>query len=121
MIELVISGGQSGADLGGWKAAKASGILTGGFMPLGFKTEDGDHPEYAELYGAEMLSSPAYPVRTAANVERSDATVFFGFISAGHAATKRAIDRYSKPLVRICPEAWVENDLIEVFRLLRSS
>jgi hypothetical protein len=38
MIERVISGGQTGADQAGWRAARAAGIPTGGFMPKGFLT-----------------------------------------------------------------------------------
>jgi hypothetical protein len=48
MIERVIAGGQTGADQAGWRAARASGIATWGFMPLGFLTEDGPRPEFAE-------------------------------------------------------------------------
>ena len=33
MIDLVISGGQTGVDQAGWRAAKACGIRTGGWMP----------------------------------------------------------------------------------------
>ena len=33
MIELVISGGQTGADQAGWRSAKKAGIATGGYMP----------------------------------------------------------------------------------------
>ena len=49
MIDRVISGGQTGADQAGWRAAKASGIPTGGWMPKGFLTEDGPRPEFAGL------------------------------------------------------------------------
>ena len=41
MIKLVISGGQSGADQAGWRAAQACDIPTGGWMPFGFLTEEG--------------------------------------------------------------------------------
>jgi len=49
MLERVISGGQTGADQAGWRAARASGIPTGGAMPGGFLTEDGARPDFAEL------------------------------------------------------------------------
>jgi hypothetical protein len=38
LVTKVISGGQSGADLGGLRAAKVLGIQTGGSMPKGFLT-----------------------------------------------------------------------------------
>jgi len=40
-LEMVISGGQTGADRGGLIAAKELGIPTGGTAPLGYKTEAG--------------------------------------------------------------------------------
>ena len=56
MLDKVISGGQTGADQAGWRAARAVGIPTGGWMPLGFLTEDSPRPEFADLYGAHTLS-----------------------------------------------------------------
>ena len=51
-IKKIISGFQTGADIGGILAAKRLGLETGGTMPKGFRTEDGPRPEFAELYGA---------------------------------------------------------------------
>ena len=48
--------------------AQAYGIPRGGAMPLGFVTEDGPRPDYAELYGAVELPTPSYPERTRGNV-----------------------------------------------------
>jgi hypothetical protein len=78
MIELIISGGQTGADQAGRRAAKAAGIPTGGWMTQGFLTEDGGRPEFAELYGARELESPDYPSRTRANVAMADGLIWFG-------------------------------------------
>ena len=41
MIKKIISGGQSGADLAGLKAAIKLGIETGGFIPKNYRTENG--------------------------------------------------------------------------------
>lgn len=91
MLDRVISGGQTGADQAGWRAAKACGIPTGGWMPLGFLTEDGPRPEFAEMYGAAELGSAEYPARTRANVRESGATIWFGDLrSPGSIATHRA-------------------------------
>lgn len=76
-LDRLISGGQTGADQAGWRAAKAAGITTGGWMPKGFLTEDGPRPEFAELYGAAEHPSPKYPPRTRANVLMSDVTLIF--------------------------------------------
>jgi hypothetical protein len=78
MLERILSGGQTGADQAGWRAAKAAGIPTGGAMPLGFLTEDGPRPDFAELYGAHQLESADYPAPTEANVRDSDGTLLFG-------------------------------------------
>jgi hypothetical protein len=62
VLEKIISNGQTGLDQAGWRAARAAGIPTGGWMPKGFLTEDGPHPEFAEDFGAlEWVTSEAYP------------------------------------------------------------
>jgi len=89
MLERIITGGQTGADQAGWRAASACGIATGGWMPMGFRTEgrpldDGSigpdelHPEFAEQYGAQELESLEYRQRTRANVRMADAVAWFG-------------------------------------------
>jgi hypothetical protein len=78
MLERILSGGQSGADQAGWRAAKAAGIATGGAMPLAFLTEDGPWPDFAELYGAHQIDSADYPARTKATVKAADGTLWFG-------------------------------------------
>jgi hypothetical protein len=78
MLEKVVTGGQTGADQAGWRAARAFGIPTGGYMPLGFLTEAGPRPGFAELYGAVEMRTAAYPPRTEANVRETDATLWFG-------------------------------------------
>jgi Circularly permutated YpsA SLOG family len=89
MLERVIAGGQTGADQAGWRAAKAAGIATGGWMPMGFRTEgavledgtvgpDESHPEFVELYGARSHESLEYRVRTRENVREADALAWFG-------------------------------------------
>jgi hypothetical protein len=78
MLEKIISGGQTGADQAAWRAAAACGIATGGWMPKGFLTEDGNRPEFATLYGACEMPTAAYPPRTRQNAQDSDATLWFG-------------------------------------------
>lgn len=90
MIELVISGGQTGADQAGWRAAKAAGIPTGGWMPKGYRTEDGPRPEFAALYGARMHASSSYVPRTQANVKMSGLTIVFD------ASQTEVLERMSK-------------------------
>ena len=78
MITKVIVGFQSGADIGAARAARRFNIEVGGFMPLGFLTEDGPRPDYARLYGARETTSTSYPERTRRNAQSADATLWFG-------------------------------------------
>jgi hypothetical protein len=48
MIEKVMSGGQTGADHGGLRAARRCGIATGGWAPRGWLTEAGPAEWLAE-------------------------------------------------------------------------
>lgn len=98
-IDKVVSGGQTGADFAGWRAAKRCGIVTGGFMPKGFLTEVGPRPEFAELYGAVEHVSPQYPPRTFVNAGISHFTLWFGRgDSRGYACTERACSRQGRPI-----------------------
>lgn len=78
MIEIIISGGQTGVDQAGWRAAKECGIPTRGWMPKGWLTEDGPRPEFETLYNAQEHKSSEYPPRTMANVLSADATIWIG-------------------------------------------
>lgn len=90
MIERIISGGQSGADQAGLRAARAVGIPTGGSVPKGWLTEDGPATWLAE-WGLKEHWSDKYPPRTKQNVIDSDATIWFGRgDSRGYGCTRRA-------------------------------
>ena len=52
MLEKICSGGDTGASQAAWRAATVFGIPTGGWLPSGYLTDDGAHPEFAEQYGA---------------------------------------------------------------------
>lgn len=98
MINLVITGGQCGADLAGWKAGRRFGIPTSGYMPRGFLTEEGPRPQYRELYGAREHPSPAYPPRTKSNVLWADGVLWFGDpTSPGGKLTLGTCARLEKP------------------------
>jgi hypothetical protein len=97
MLERIVSGGQSGADQAGWRAAKALGIATGGRMPAGFLTEAGPRPEFAEMFGAVEMPGGGDPERTRSNARDSDATVWFGDPgSPGERTTLRACAGFGK-------------------------
>jgi Circularly permutated YpsA SLOG family len=109
MLEKIISGGETGADRAGWRAAKAFSIATGGWMPKGFLTEDGPRPEFAQHYGAAEMPRGSGPARTERNVQDSDAALWFGETTTSAAqATVRACHRFSKPCMPIYPGASFE-------------
>lgn len=99
MLRKIISGGQTGADRAGLKVAKALGLESGGMMPKGFLAQDGNHPEFAKLYGMKEHTSATYPPRTFINAQNSDATVRFAvdFQTSGEKLTYKAIQASKKP------------------------
>lgn len=101
MIEKVISGGQTGADIGGLRAAKSVGIPTGGFMPMGFRTLDGFAPWMESEFGMVAIDTPSYAERTRLNVMQSDCTIRFAFDfkTGGERCTLSAIKKYAKPYI----------------------
>jgi hypothetical protein len=113
-LELIISGGQTGADQAGWRAARAFGLRTGGWMPRGFRTEDGLHLEYADLYGAKEHESAEYPPRTESNIRMVDAVLIFDTtkppdLSSGTMLVKKTVDRMprlDRPALSIIRGTW---------------
>jgi hypothetical protein len=73
----IISGGQTGADVGALRAAKAAGVPTTGWVPRGWLTERGPDRGLAD-YGLLEMATADYPSRTRANVAMADAVLWFG-------------------------------------------
>jgi len=103
MLDKVISGAQTGADLGGLIAAKFHGIDTGGWMTQGFRTQNGPKPEYVQKFGIKQHCSASYKDRTWENAADSDGTIriacYFG--SSGEKCTLNGIKAYGKPHIDI--------------------
>jgi hypothetical protein len=94
--QVVISGGQTGADRGGLIAAMQLGYKCGGWVPKGRLAEDGVVPPE---FPVTECSSSHYPTRTRLNVQRSDATVVFGYSkvpTGGTALTMRLAEENGK-------------------------
>lgn len=100
MLNRVISGGQTGVDRAALEAAKSVGFDTGGWMPKGFRAEDGQHPEFADLYGMSQGRTTGYPERTRLNIEEADATFLItpDPDSAGSRLARRICQEMGKPL-----------------------
>lgn len=121
----IISGGQTGADQAGWRAARSLGLPTGGWMPRYFETEDGPRLEFAQVYGAVTLDG-GYKERTQANARDSDATVWFGDSSSpGGVATFRACRALGRPVFVVEAKvtrpsdltAWIVANFVEVLNV----
>ncbi len=102
-LDYIISGGQTGADLGGLRGAQAFGIRTGGWMPLGWITENGPKPEYERLFGMKEHPVADYPPRTRANIDESHGTLIISqnWDSRGTVQTVNLCQHLSRPSFRV--------------------
>lgn len=81
-LSHVVSGGQTGVDRAALRAARATGLRTGGWCPPGRAAEDGVVPKdfpLRETSTDRSESAPLVPrsMRTELNVRDSDATLVF--------------------------------------------
>lgn len=74
MLQKVISGGQTGVDSAGLRAARYLGYKTGGTCPKGWKNEDGC-ALWLRDYGLKECHTEKYAFRTNMNILGSDATL----------------------------------------------
>ena len=123
MLERVISGGQTGADQGGLRAARTCGIPTDEWAPRGWQTEDGPCPALANFGLVEIQG--VYPERTRANVRDSDATIWFGNPESPGGGRRFALPGFGKLAYLVIegqtqtPDvvAWIEADVIHVLNV----
>jgi len=101
----IISSGESGACIGGLKAAHETGVKTGGWAPLGFNTEDGPQPDIllGTFHLKELENTEGISHR---HIVESDATVIFTLVPAGDDTSR---------LVQLC------NDEKHHYALIRPS
>ena len=81
-LTKIISGGQTGADIAGLKAAKRLGLATGGTAPPHFGTSKGSQEGLLKSFGLNAIPlttswESAYCSRSMLNVDNADATVAF--------------------------------------------
>lgn len=110
MLYRVISGGQTGADQAGLKAARVVGLETGGWAPKNWRTDDGPNLNLRDIYKLEEHPSFNYPPRTLLNVRDSNGTIIFGDSSSpGSRLTKRLCQDMRRPYLLVpfmaAPEA----------------
>lgn len=98
---IVISGGQTGADQAGLRAAKMNGIKTGGWSTLGWRTQDGPQEEMLRGFGLVECDKAEYQIRTGLNVRDADITLRLAgdFGSSGEKCTYNWIKTHKKPYV----------------------
>jgi hypothetical protein len=97
-LTKIISGGQTGADQAGLRVAKALKISTGGWIPKGYKTEEGERPSLGLKYGLKETDTGDYPKRTWLNVQNSDGTLIFAEKeSRGSILTQNVCRKLRKP------------------------
>lgn len=96
---IVVSGGQTGADLAGLDAALVCLINTCGHTLKNCRNETGDHPEYVEKYHLLPICN-SYPERTEKNIRHSEGTVIFGDVnSPGSRKTINLCKKLEKPFI----------------------
>src|SRR5690606_32654016 len=101
VLEKIISGGQTGADQGGLEAGRALGIPTGGYAPLGWRTEKGPMPELGTVYGLVETETTNYLYRNELCVRECSGSLIIAdnVDSTGTRATIRLLKQYKKPYI----------------------
>jgi len=106
-LSRIVSGGQSGADIGAIDAAAFRGLKWGGYIPKGYRTDCGPlYPEYQPFF--TETKSKEYSESTRKNIETSNATLLFvvdGRMGRGSKLTQRLCKELNKPLF-IVPLTW---------------
>ncbi len=116
-VTKIISGGQTGADMGGLKAAKILKLQTGGTVPKGCNTEDGPNPKLVTKYGCKESWSEGYQPRTIVNVCNSDGSIIFAenWNSPGTVCTMVACSSENKPTFKVSMFSIGSSELLELF------
>jgi hypothetical protein len=102
LIGRVISGGQTGADQAGLRAAREAGLPTGGTAPAGYRTEAGPRPALLRDFGLVEHASDRYPARTLANVLAGDLTLVIAQpLDGGSALTVDFCRQHDRPFLHL--------------------
>lgn len=112
-LQKIISGGQTGADIAGIDAAIENGMLYGGWLPKGRKTENG--PLDSRYSGMTEMPVGRYLERTERNVKDSDGTVIFthGKLPGGWSLLNEYATKHNKPLLHLDLDVFSEPTAVE--------
>jgi len=102
LVEVLVSGGQTGVDRAALDVALALGIACGGWCPRGRRAEDGTLPP---SYPLNETPSADYAQRTEWNVRDSDATLLLTPHppDGGTALTLELAERMGRPHLAVDP------------------
>ena len=101
MIEKLVSGGQTGADIAALDVALKHGFPHGGWCPKGSRSLDGPIPDRYQLV---ETPSDSYLQRTEWNVRDSDGTVVFTLAREATGGSLKTIGfakKHGKPCIHI--------------------
>lgn len=103
-LEIIVSGGQSGADRAGLDVAILNNFPHGGWCPKGRRAEDG----VIDLrYQLIETTSPGYRTRTEKNVRDSDGTLILTLaaeLTGGSLLTQNLTRKHGKPCLHVSRE-----------------
>jgi len=121
--DKIISGGQTGADIGGLVGAERVNIKTGGYAPKGFKTEKGPQTGILKKrFGLIEHNSANYQPRTLENIKAACATLIFSTNaeSKGTRLTIQFCNKENKPHLLMNPSSReCENEIIDVINRVK--
>lgn len=121
IIGKVISGGQTGADTAGLRAAQRCGIPTGGTAPKGYMTELGPRSSFLKRFDLIEHQSERYPPRTIKNIENSDLTLILSSphnLDGGSLLTLKMCLKLGKYAI-VASIEWDDIETKEVEKLIR--
>lgn len=96
-LKLIISGGETGADITGLEEARKLGIPTGGFVWKGFTDELGINLDLRDVYGLRETKGN----RTELNAAVADCTLWFGYdprTTGGGQNTYYSCKKWGRPM-----------------------
>jgi len=115
IVEKIISGGQTGADLAALDVALEYGIPHGGWVSRGRRNEKGT---LLNRYRMKELSSINYPKRTELNVMDSDGTLILshGKLSGEPALASRLVMKHGRPSLHVDLQDMTEYKAVAIIK-----